>query len=127
MVGEVTVDGIDQLIEYGLLDNYSTVDTVNSIKNLVNKMIILSDEKLNDLYPDKRPSNVIIKLDKAFRNGVFQNITLLPKGDFENPYQLSELIDKFKSNNPLYDVRNLTVIDSIEEYSMKYVVQKLNE
>ena len=88
---------------------------------------LIKDEKLNDLYPDKRPSNVIIKLDKAFRNGVFQNITLLPKGDFENPYQLSELIDKFKSNNPLYDVRNLTVIDSIEEYSMKYVVQKLNE
>ncbi len=126
VVGDVTVDDINQLMEYGLLDNYSTVDTVNSIKNLVNKMIILPDEKLNELYPDKRPSNVIIKLDKAFRNGVFQNITMLPKGDFENPYQLSELIDKFKSNNPLYDVRNLTVIDSIEEYSMKYVVQKLN-
>ena len=126
VVGEVTVDDINQLIDYGLLDNYSTVDTVNSVKDLVNKMIILSDDKLNGLYPDKRPSNVIIKLDKAFRNGVFQNITLLPKGDFENPYQLSELIDKFKSNNPLYDIRNLTVIDSIEEYSMRYVVQKLN-
>ena len=127
VVGDVTVDDINQLIEYGLLDNYSTVDKVNSIKNLVNRMIILSDDKLNDLYPDKRPSNVIIKLDKTFRNGVFQNITLLPKGDFENPFKLSELIDKFKSNNPLYDIRNLTVIDSIEEYSMKYVVQKLNE
>lgn len=127
VVGEVTVDDINQLIEYGLLDNYSTVDKVNSIKNLANRMIILSDDKLNELYPDKRPSNVIIKLDKTFRNGVFQNITLLPKGDFENPYKLSELIDKFKSNNPLYDIRNLTVIDSIEDYSMKYVVQKLNE
>ena len=42
-------------------------------------------------------------------------------------YNIVILIDKFKSNNPLYDVRNLTVIDSIEEYSMKYVVQKLNE
>lgn len=125
--GEVTVDDIDQLIEYGLLDNYSTVDKVNSIKNLANRMIILSDDKLNELYPNKRPSNVIIKLDKAFRNGVFQNITLLPKGDFENPYKLSELIDKFKANNPLYDIKNLTVIDSIEDYSMKYVVQKLNE
>lgn len=125
--GEVTVDDIDQLIEYGLLDNYSTVDKVNSIKNLANRMIILSDDKLNELYPNKRPSNVIIKLDKAFRNGVFQNITLLPKGDFENPYKLSELIDKFKANNPLYDIKNLTVIDSIENYSMKYVVQKLNE
>lgn len=127
VVGEVTVDDIDQLIEYGLLDNYSTVDKVNSIKNLAARMIILSDDKLNELYPEKRPSNVIIKLDKTFRNGVFQNITLLPKGDFENPYKLSELIDKFKANNPLYDIRNLTVIDSIEDYSMSYVVQKLNE
>ena len=127
VAGDVTVDDIDQLIEYGLLDNYSTVDKVNSIKNLANRMIILSDDKLNELYPNKRPSNVIIKLDKAFRNGVFQNITLLPKGDFENPYKLSELIDKFRANNPLYDIRNLTVIYSIEDYSMKYVVQKLNE
>lgn len=126
VVGEVTVDDMNQLMEYGLLENYSTVDKINSIKNLVNRMIILSDDKLNELYPEKRPSNVIIKLDKEFRNGVFQNLTLLPKGDFENPYQLSELIDKFKSNNPLYDVRNLTVIDSLEEYSVRYVVEKLN-
>ncbi|WP_407374170.1 MmgE/PrpD family protein [Methanobrevibacter sp.] len=127
VVGEVTVDDIDQLIEYGLLDNYSTVDKVNSIKNLAKGMIILIDEKLDGLYPDKRPSNVIIKLDKSFRNGVFQNITMLPKGDFENPYKLTELIDKFKSNNPHYNIKNLTVIDSLEDYSMRYVVEKLNE
>ena len=126
VVGEVSVDGINQLIEYGLLDNYSSVDVVNSIKDLVNKMIVLTDEKLNDLYPAKRPSNVIIKLDKDFRNGIFQNISLLPKGDFENPFQLRELIDKFKSLNPIYDVKNLTVIDTLEDYSMKYVVEKLN-
>ena len=90
-------------------------------------MIIVADDKLNELYPSKRPSNVIIKLDKDFRNGLFQNITFLPKGDFENPLQLRELIDKFKSLNPTYDIRNLTVIDSIEDYSMNYVVRKLNE
>ncbi len=127
VVGEVGVDDINQLIEYGLLDNYSTVDKVNSIKNLANKMILISDDKLNELYPDKRPSNVVIKLDKNFRNGIFQNITFLPKGDFENPFQLRELIDKFKSLNPQYDIRNLTVLDSLEDYNMKYVVQKLNE
>ena len=127
VVGEVSVDEINQLIEYGLLDNYSTVDVVNSIKNLVNSMILIPDKKLNDLYPDKRPSNIIIKLDKQFRNGVFQNITLLPKGDFENPFQLRELIDKFKGLNPKYDIKNLTVIDTLEDYSMKYVVDKLNE
>ena len=127
VVGEASVDTINQLIKYGLLENYSTVDKVNSIKNLANRMIILKDDKLNDLYPEKRPSNVILKLDNEFRNGVFQNITLLPKGDFENPFQLRELIDKFRALNPEYDVNNLTVIDSLEEYSMKYVVEKLNE
>ncbi len=126
VVGEVSVDGINQLIEFGLLDNYSTVDKVNSIKNLVNHMIVVSDDKLNELYPDKRPSNVIIKLDRSFRNGVFQNITFLPKGDFENPFQLRDLIAKFKALNPQYDVNNLTVIDSLEEYTMKFVVRKLN-
>ena len=127
VVGEVSVDSINQLIEYGLLDNYSTVDKVNSIKNLARGMIIVSDDKLNELYPAKRPSNVIIKLDETFRNGIFQNITLLPKGDFENPLQLRELIDKFKGLNPMYNVKNLTVIDSLEDYTMNYVVRKLNE
>ena len=89
-------------------------------------MVVLSDDKLNELYPEKRPSNVVIKLDESFRNGIFQNITMLPKGDFENPFQLRELIDKFKLLNPIYDVKNLTVIDSLEEYSMGYVVKKLN-
>ncbi len=127
VVGEVSVDELNRLIEFGLLDNYSTVDKVNSIKNLVNHMVVLSDDRLNELYPDKRPSNVIIKLDESFRKGVFHNITFLPKGDFENPFQLRDLIDKFKSLNPQYDINNLTVIDSLEDYSMKYVVGKLNE
>ena len=127
VVGEVSVDKINQLIEYGLLDNYSSVDIVKSIKNIANKTILIPDEKLNSLYPGKRPSNVIIKLDEQFRNGLFQNLTLLPKGDFENPFQLRELIDKLKKLNPYYDVKNLTVIDNLEDYSMAFVVDKLNE
>ena len=125
--GEVDIDMLNRLVDYGLFENYSTVDKVNSIKNLVNKMIIIKDEKLNDLYPKKRPSNVIVKLDDAFRNGVFQNITFIPKGDFENPYELSELIDKFKSLNPKYNVNNLVIIDEISSYSMTDVVGVLNE
>lgn len=126
VVGEVSVDKINQLVEFGLLENYSTVDDVNAIKKIVNNMTIISDDELTKLYQSKRPSNIIIRLDEVFRNGTFQNSTLLPKGDFENPFQLKELIEKFKGLNPKYDVSNLTVIDSIEEYNMKYVVGKLN-
>ncbi|WP_407413633.1 MmgE/PrpD family protein [Methanobrevibacter sp.] len=127
VMGEVTIDSLDRLVDYGLFENYSTVDKVNNIKDLVNKMIILDDEKLNELYPNKRPSNVIIKLDEEFRNGVFQNITFIPKGDFENPYDLSELIDKFKSLNPNYNINNLVIIDELGNYSMTDVVGVLNE
>lgn len=127
VVGEANVDDINKLIDYGLLDNYSTVDVVNDIKKLANKTAIIKDDKLNELYPNKRPSNVIIKLDDTFRNGIFQNITLLPKGDFENPFQLKDLISKFKELNPDYNINKLTIIDNIEDYSMKYVIEKLNE
>ena len=41
VVGEVSVDKINQLIEYGLLDNYSSVDVVNSIKNIANRIYIV--------------------------------------------------------------------------------------
>ncbi len=126
VVGEASVDDINQLIEYGLFENYTTVDKVNHIKDIASKIIVLPDGKLNELYPNKRPSNIIIKLDENFRNGVFQNLTLLPKGDFENPFQLRELIDKFKGLNPLYNVNKLVIIDSIEGYSMKDVIDKLN-
>lgn len=125
--GEVTIDSLNRLVDYGLFENYSTVDKVNNIKDLVNKMIILKDEKLNELYPNKRPSNVIIKLDDEFRNGVFQNITFIPKGDFESPYDLTELIDKFKNLNPKYNINNLVIIDDITSYSMTDVVGALNE
>lgn len=125
--GEVTIDSLNRLIDYGLFENYSTVDKVNNIKDLVSKLIILKDEKLNELYPNKRPSNVIIKLDDEFRNGVFQNITFIPKGDFESPYELSELIDKFKNLNPKYNINNLVIIDDITSYSMTDVVGALNE
>ncbi|WP_296888132.1 MmgE/PrpD family protein [uncultured Methanobrevibacter sp.] len=127
VMGEVDIDSLDKLVEYGLFENYSTVDKVNTIKNLVDRMLILKDEKLNDLYPNKRPSNVIIKLDEEFRHGVFQNITFIPKGDFENPYELSELIDKFKSLNPNYNINNLVIIDELDNYSMNDVVGVLNE
>ena len=122
VTGEVNIDTINQLIDHGLFEKHSTADKINSIKNLAEKIIIISDDTLTESFPSKRPSNIIIKLDENFRNGVFQNITMIPKGDFENPYDLSELIDKFKNLNPNYNVNNLVIIDDIINYSMNDVV-----
>lgn len=125
--GEVTVDKIDELIKYGLLDAHSEVTIVKHIKSLASRVVLVLDEKLNSLYPDKRPSNIVIKLDKSFRNGIFQNITLIPKGDYENPFELKELLEKFRVLNPDFDVNNLVIIDNIEkEPSMRNVIETLN-
>ena len=74
----------------------------------------------------QRPSNVIIRLDENFRNGIFQNIVSIPKGDIENPFKLSEIVSKFKELNPKYDVGKLSLIDNIEDYHMAEFVQILN-
>lgn len=125
--GEVTVDKIDELIKYGLLDAHSEVTIVKHIKSLASRVVLVLDEKLNNLYPDKRPSNIVIKLDKSFRNGIFQNMTLIPKGDYENPFELKELLEKFRVLNPDFDVNNLVIIDNIEkEQSMIKVIETLN-
>ena len=125
--GEVTVDKIDELIKYGLLDAHSEVTIVKHIKSLASRVVLVLDEKLNNLYPDKRPSNIVIKLDKSFRNGIFQNITLIPKGDYENPFELKELLEKFRVLNPDFDVNNLVIIDNLEkEQSMIKVIETLN-
>lgn len=125
--GEVTVDKIDELIKYGLLYAHSEVTIVKHIKSLASRVVLVLDEKLNNLYPDKRPSNIVIKLDKSFRNGIFQNITLIPKGDYENPFELKELLEKFRVLNPDFDVNNLVIIDNLEkEQSMIKVIETLN-
>ncbi len=68
--GFALFDRISSDNDYSFI-SYSTVDKVNSIKNLANKIIIVSDGGLDELYPNKRPSNIIIKLDKSFRGGIF--------------------------------------------------------
>lgn len=124
--GEITVEKLKSLIKYGLLDDYSEVEKVTNIKELANKINIIFDEELDLLYPTKRPSNIIIKLDESFRGGIFQNISFIPKGDIENPFTLKELIDKFKILNPSYDIGKLAIIDNIEQYTMNQVIEVLN-
>lgn len=124
--GDVSIDNINKLIKYGLFDKHSEVSKLNLIKDLANKIIIVKDNELDALYPDKRPAGIIIKLDKHFRNGVFQNITMVPKGDFENPFTLKDLVDKFKNLNPNFDINKLVLIDNLEDYTMDYVMDILN-
>ncbi|WP_409199768.1 MmgE/PrpD family protein [Methanobrevibacter sp. DSM 116169] len=124
--GEITLSLIDNLIEKGLFEEESTSKDVNDINTLVKKIKIIPDEDLNNLFPNKRPCNIIIKLDERFRGGLFQNTTMIPKGDKENPLSLEDLIEKFKTLNPKYNLSNLSIIDDMENYDMNQVIEILN-
>ena len=54
----------NQLIEFGLFDSYSTVDKVNSIKNLANKIIIVSDSGLMS-YIQIKDHQMLLLLDES--------------------------------------------------------------
>ncbi|MDL2246666.1 MmgE/PrpD family protein [Methanobrevibacter sp. OttesenSCG-928-K11] len=125
--GEVDIDIIDKLIDDGLFDENSTNNEVNEIKELVSKIVISADENLNAMFPNKRPSNIVIKLDESFRGGIFQNTTMIPKGDIENPLQPDEIIDKFINLNPHYDLSNLSVMNNLENYNVNNLMNILNK
>jgi len=93
---------------------------------LVDKITIIPDEELNNLFPNLRPTNIIIRLNERFRGGLFQNTTMIPKGDIENPLSLEDLIDKFKSLNPDYNLSNLSIIDNMEFHDVKQILEILN-
>lgn len=124
--GNVTLDNLKSLVNHGLLDDEPDYEIVNLIKEIANKVVISVDPKLDELYPNQRPSNVIIRLDENFRNGIFQNLVQIPKGDFENPFKLSEIVSKFKELNPKFDIDKLSLIDNIEDYHMAEFVEMLN-
>ncbi|MCQ2972579.1 MAG: MmgE/PrpD family protein [archaeon] len=124
--GDVSPNKLNELIKYGLFEPSSNVTMVNDVKNLVQKIHVQEVEDFEALYPDKRPSQIVVKLDDHFRNGVFQNITSVPRGDYENPYEFSELIDKFRSLNPTFDVSKLRIIDEIEHKTISSVMNELN-
>lgn len=124
--GNVTLDNLKLLVDHGLLNNNSDSETVNLIKEIADKVVISIDPQFDDAYPNQRASNVIIRLDENFRNGIFQNVVKIPKGDSENPFDLSEIVSKFKELNPKYDIDKLSIIDNIEEYNMAEFVEILN-
>ena len=51
----------------------------------------------------------------------------MPKGREDKSYQSKELSDECKSLNPDFDLNKLLVVDNIEDYSIKQLMETLNE
>jgi 2-methylcitrate dehydratase PrpD len=93
-----------------------------NINQIAKKIIIKNDKSLNALYPNKRPSKVIIHT----KNKIYMQRIDLPKGEPENPYTKKELIQKFEFLNPEVKPEILDIIDDMESYKLNELMQIFN-
>jgi len=107
----------------GTLD-LNKIKITEEVNEIANKVVIKCDDNLDDLYPNKRPSEVTI----STKNGSYKKKVCLPKGEPENPFKKEEIIDKFINLNPNVEVNVVIhIIDDLESYNMKDVMNILNK
>ena len=101
------------------LDDLKTDDEIAKISS---KIVTECDDNLDESYPYKRSSNVIIQtVDHSYSECVD-----LPKGEPENQFTKNELVDKFMELNPNVSVNILDAVDDLENYNMKELMVMLN-
>jgi 2-methylcitrate dehydratase PrpD len=96
--------------------------TSEEVLNLASKVSIHYDPDLEVLYPEKRPSQVIIKTNK----GHFKHIVYLPQGEPEKPFNWDDLVVKFRTLNPKFDVDTLDIIKKMESCDVSYLMNILS-
>jgi 2-methylcitrate dehydratase PrpD len=102
--------------------NIDNLEIDNDIIDISRKIIIECDQHLDDQYPQKRISQVTIQtIDQSYSNTID-----LPKGEPENQYTKSELVDKFYNLNNEINIDILDIIDNLENYNVKNLMRKLN-
>jgi 2-methylcitrate dehydratase PrpD len=96
---------------------------INSeIAKISSKIVIECDENLDELYPYKRSSKVIIQTG----NQSFNKQVDLPKGEPESQFTLIELKEKFNELNHDVNIDILSVMENLEEYNVKDLMIMLN-
>jgi len=98
------------------------LEDFNFACELAGKIRIETDRKLDSLYPEKRPSKVILKL----KGGNLEALTILPCGEPENPLKREDVLKKFKMLNSEYEIKKLKILDEMESTPMDELMDELN-
>ena len=122
------LDVIEELIDCGLFeeaDNFISLDErsieVRKIRDVLSRITIYYNNVLDDMTPDKRPSKVSFILDESFDKDVLTHMTMYPLGESENPLDYEDILEKFKSLNPHYDLERLKIIEDMEYFSLNNI------
>ena len=94
------------------------------LSEIANKVEIIFDPNLDDLYPSMRPSEVALNLKNG--NKYVKRVDL-PLGEPENPLNKKDVIEKFQKLNPKFDVDVLGVVDEMESFKICDLTEIINE
>lgn len=95
---------LESIINFDInnFENKKFTDILNMIK-------IEESDDLTELTPNYRPSRIIIET----KNKVYEDFVKLPIGEAENPLSKEDILEKFKSLNPNFDLNKLNIINNI--------------
>jgi 2-methylcitrate dehydratase PrpD len=73
-----------------------TLEKAHSLKvrELMNKVVLLKDPRIEETFPEEWPARVTIELDNGQR---YEKFIRYPKGDPENPLSWDEMATKFRA------------------------------
>ena len=91
-------------------------------QRLAQKIRIETSKKMDHLYPEKRPSKVILKL----KDRSLESSNMLAHGEPEKPFTKEDILKKFKILNNGYDIQKLKVLDKMESGTMDELMDKLD-
>ncbi|MDP3066124.1 MAG: MmgE/PrpD family protein [Methanobacteriaceae archaeon] len=92
------------------------------ILNLASKVSMKCDPNLESLYPEQRPSQVII----TTREGSWEETVHLPQGEPEKPFNWNDILTKFRLLNPEVDLKTLNIMKNIESYEVTELISIIN-
>jgi len=102
--------------------NTGNIDITARTRWLASKISIDTDKKLDESYPNKRPSEITVKT----KDRVFKNLVDLPYGEPENPMDMHDLNHKFQELNPNVKIELLNSIKQIESTNIQDFMEMLN-
>ncbi len=103
--------------------NVNNLEINPKIKSLATKVVLENDKEMDKLYPLKRPSKVNI----STKNDSYTCSVDLPMGEPEHPFNQHEILEKFHYLNPKVDREVLGIIDELESYKMRELMNILNK
>lgn len=98
------------------------MDITDQNRSLLSKVNIETDKKLDESYPNNRPSEIAVETE----NRVYKSFINLPNGEPENPFNIYDLNEKFQELNPHVNFDLMSYIKKIESLNISDFMDVLN-